>query len=102
MQHTPRNVSYSADIWSKIHTAASFRGKTYNLRQKIFDKWIHQQWKMFDSQRWKIFDTKIFDRKFSTPFFPVENIPPLIKRNSKMFHHTVENIPMTKIAQRIF
>ena len=54
---------------------------------------------MFDSQRWKIFDTKIFDRKFSTPFFPVENIPPLIKRNSKMFHHTVENIPMTKIAQ---
>ena len=77
-------------------------GKTYNLRQKIFDKWIHQQWKMFDSQWWKIFDTKIFDRRFSTPFFPVENIPPLIKRNSKMFHHTVENIPMTKIAQRIF
>jgi hypothetical protein len=44
----------------------------------------------------------VSDGKFSTPFFPVENIPPLIKRNSKMFHHTVENIPMTKIAQRIF
>ena len=81
---------------------SNLSGKTYNFRQKIFDKWIHQQWKMFDSQRWKIFDTKIFDRKFSTLFFPVENIPPLIKRNSKMFHHTVENIPMTKIAQRIF
>jgi hypothetical protein len=47
----------------------------------------------------EIFDTKISDRKFSTPFFPFENIPPLIKRNSKMFHHTVENIPMTKVAQ---
>ena len=73
-------VNFHDTSW---HLFRCLSGKTYNFRQKIFDKWIHQQWKMFDSQRWKIFDTKIFDRKFSTQFFPFENIPPLINEIRK-------------------
>ena len=95
-------LSIRSVLIAKLIVLRSGEGKTYNFRQKVFDKWNHQQWKMFDSQWWKIFDTKIFARKFSTQFFPVENIPPLIMWNSKIFHHTVENIPMTKIPKEYF